>query len=90
MPNTVIYFWYDHLLLRKTGEAKTVQEAIRSHDYEAFKRIRDKYEPNPEGLCYFPATACVYDEGSEELVGEIDIMTPDGFAQITDSDYECG
>lgn len=81
--NAVIYYWYDHLLLRKNGDAKKVQKAIAAHDLETFCQIRDKYQPNDEDLCYFPDVA--YCGGTE-----IDITTPKGFSRITVSEYECG
>ena len=79
----VIYYWYDHLLLRKNGDAEKVQRAIAAHDFDTFCQIRDKYQPNDDGLCYFPDVA--YYKGRE-----IDITTPEGFSRITASEYECG
>jgi len=92
LPNAggveVIYFWYDHYVLRATGEAEQVAQAVAAHDFAAFKRIRDKYEPNEHGWKYFPNAASVWN--GRDYVGTIDVMNPAGFALITDSQYECG
>lgn len=84
----IIYFWYDHLLLRETGEADIVEKAIKKHDFDTFMRIKEKYDRNEQGWCFFPDFAAVYD-GSNRL-GEIDITDPENFAKITYSEYECG
>lgn len=86
---SVIYYWYDHLLLRKTGEAEIVTKAIKQHDFETFKKIFDKY-PATKDCVYFPATAMVWDDDADDFVYEIDITTQEGFAQIDGSEYECG
>ena len=78
----VYYNWYDHGILRETGEAEAVENAIETHDFNAFFSIRDRY-PNTEDYCFFPAYAW---EGNEK----VDITTPEGFARITHSEYECG
>lgn len=84
----VIYFWYDHFVLRNTGEAEKVTQAVADKDFDTFKRIRDKYEPNEQGWCYFPDVAHIWANG--EYVGTVDITTPDGFSKITSEEYECG
>ena len=86
----VVYYWYDQMHLRFNGDAMRVEKAIRAHDLKAFNAIKDKYQPNKEGMCYFPGTAYVYEDGNDESSGEIDITTPEGFAQITESTFECG
>ena len=86
---SVIYFWYDHLVLRETGEAEIVQKAIEQHDFDTFKKIFDKY-PATKDCIYFPTTAMVWSDSADDFVDEIDITTPDGFALIDGSDYECG
>ena len=91
MPNTndaVVYFWYDHLELRNNGDAAKVEQAIATHDLAAFSAIKAKYEPNERGWVYFPEKAFVYRDG--KLAGELDITTQEGFAQITEHEYECG
>ena len=85
----VIYFWYDHLLLRETGEAEIVTKAIEQHDFDTFKKIFGKYPPVKDFI-YFPTTAMVWDDDADDFVDEIDITTPEGFAQIDGSEYECG
>lgn len=79
---SVWYYWYDHCVLRETGEAELVQKAIEAHDFNAFCAIRNKY-PDTEDCCYFPKYA--WNENKK-----VNIMTPDGFAKITNSEYECG
>ena len=86
---SVIYYWYDHLLLRETGEAEIVTKAIEQHDFYTFKKIFDKY-PATKNCVYFPTTAMVFDDDKDDFVDEIDITTPDGFAKIDASEYECG
>ncbi len=90
MNTSVLYYWYDHLLLRENGDAENVTDAINRHDFDAFKRIRDKYQPNKNGWVYFPDTASVWNEDTGELIGQIDINEPENFARITFNEYECG
>lgn len=85
---SVVYFWYDHLELRSNGDAEKVAQAIAAHDLEEFNEIKKKYEPNSRGWVYFPKEAFVYE--GDEIVAEIDITTPSGFAQVTEQHYECG
>lgn len=84
----IIYYWYDHLILRNNGDANIVMKAIGNHDFETFTSIVDKYQPNPYGLMFFPTTASVFQD--DYLVGEINIMNPENFARIDSTDYECG
>lgn len=84
----VIYFWYDHFALRNNGDAERVAQAVAAHDFDAFKRIRDKYEPNEQGWTYFPEVAYIWRD--HEQVGTVNVMTPGGFSLITYSEYECG
>lgn len=84
----IVYVWYDHLELRYNGDAKKVEQAIATHDFEAFNAIKAKYEPNKQGWVYFPTTAFLY--RGNNLVDELDITNPEGFAQITEQEYECG
>ena len=78
----VFYKWYDHGLLRETGEADIVTQAIEEHDFETFRKIRDKY-PETEDYCFFPKYAW---DGSRK----VNITKPEWFARITHSEYECG
>lgn len=80
---SVRYVWYDHLLLRETGEADIVEKAIKEKDFKTFDTIRKKY-----GDEFFPATASIMD--SSEIIGEVDITTPQGFNMIDYSEFECG
>lgn len=81
--NMVYYFWYDHMVLRNTGEAEIVKEAIKAHDFDTFCKIKEKY-PDTEDICYFPPYA--FDDNGEK----VDITTPEGFCKIEGSEYECG
>ena len=80
---TVGYYWYDHLLLRETGEADIVEKAIKEKDFKTFDAMRKKY-----GEFFFPPTASIRD--GYEIIGEVDITTPQGFNMIDYSDFECG
>ena len=93
---SVIYNWYDHLLLRENGDAEKVTKTIENGDYETFMKFYNDYN-NRYTYCYddeeypmifFPDTAAIWYH--DEIVGDIDITTPVGFNMITDSDYECG
>ena len=84
----IIYYWWDHLILRNTGEADIVEKAIKEHDFDTFMRIKKEYDRNECGWCFFPDFAIVYD-GSNRT-GEIDITIPENFSKITYSEYECG
>ena len=86
----IIYYWYDHLILRDTGEAALVQAAIEQHDYEAFCKFCQKYPKTRSGNIFFPKTALIWDNKKHDFVGEVDITTPEGFSKIDSSDYECG
>ena len=79
----VWYFWYDHMVLRNTGEAEIVEEAIKTHDFDTFCKIKERY-PDTDDVCFFPAYAM--DDNGEK----VDITTRDGFNLINRSEYECG
>lgn len=88
-----IYYFYDHLLLRRTGEAEKVIEAVRNKDFKTFKEIFDKYPPYKayDGVeeIFFPTTANLR-TADGEFIKEVDITTPEGFAMIDEAEYECG
>lgn len=92
----VVYYWYDHLVLRDNGDAAIVTTAIKNGDYKTFMEIYNKYPPfttydKEFGECenvYFPDTATIWYK--DEIIGEIYITNPIGFNMITDSEYECG
>lgn len=86
----VVYFWYDHLLLRKNGDAEKVTQAIENGDYDTFMMYYNKYNNkyNKDDLIFFPEYASIFYRDS--WVGTIDITTPVGFSMITSSEYECG
>ncbi len=86
----VVYFWYDHLLLRKNGDAEKVTQAIENGDYDTFMMYYNKYNNkyNKDDLIFFPEYASIFYRDS--WVGTIDITTPIGFSMITFSEYECG
>lgn len=92
----VIYFWYDHLVLRENGDDKIVTKAIQTHDFDTFIKYYNKYPPfkvtdeefGELTIPYFPNTALIFD--GDEIIGTIDITIKKGFEKITDSEYECG
>lgn len=84
----VVYYWYDHLLLRKNGDAEKVQQAIKNHDYDAFMELYNKYEGYE--VLFFPKIAYIYEKDSDEIIGEVLITNRNGFSLINDSEYECG
>jgi hypothetical protein len=87
----VIYYWYDHLLLRKNGDANKVQQAIKNHDFATFMDFYNKYSANNyDGLIFFPEHASIFSKASEEIIGWIDVTTKEGFNLIDDNEYECG
>ena len=89
----VMYVYYDHLILRRTGETKVVEKAIRNHDFDTFMKLYNKYPPyvSRDGASevFFPDVAYIKNMDGE-TIGELDITTPEGFNQIDDVDYECG
>lgn len=90
----VVYYWFDHLLLRENGDAKIVTNAINNGDYDLFMTFHNYYNKtysyDNEGgnLCFFPDTAAVF--YNDELIGEFNITNPVAFRMITHSEYECG
>lgn len=92
---SVIYYWFDHLLLRHNGDAEKVQQAIAAHDFDTFMKFVKKYPPYlaEDGVTeevFFPAYATVYDETTDEAIGELNIMNRENFNKIDSSDFECG
>lgn len=94
----IIYYWYDHLVLRDNGDAEKIQKAIKEHDFDTFMKYYKKYPPfiiedEEFGKCeihYFPDTASIFSNKTNEIIGMIDITTKEGFDLIDESDYECG
>ena len=89
----VMYYFYDHLLLRETGEAQEVLKAVQNKDFDTFKKIFDKYPPytSSDGVTeiFFPTVAYLRNEDGDVLE-EIDITTPEGFVMIDEAEFECG
>lgn len=90
----VMYYWYDHLLLRSNGDAEKVQKSIEDHDFDAFMKFVDKYPPytaEEDGVLipFFPPVAYRMNEDGD-TIEEINVFTPEGFAQIDESEFECG
>lgn len=90
----VVYYWYDHLLLRKNGDADIVQKAIREHDFETYMSMRKKYPPyiDDDGYttAYFPDTAILLDRETGDFIEFVDVTVPEGFDRIESSGFECG
>lgn len=83
----IIYFWYDHGVLRKTGEADAVQAAIKRKDFATFDKIRRKY-PERNDVVFFPEYAVQFCASGKTR--KINITTQAGFERITSSEYENG
>lgn len=84
---TISYYWYDHCILRTTGEANIVQKAIEEHNYDSFMKIYNKYKDKT--ILYFPETATIYDD-EDNFIGTINILNEQNFKLIDYSEYECG
>ena len=93
LGNHVIYYFFDHLLLRRTGEAKQVLEAVKNKDFDTFKKIFDKYPPyiSSDGIedVFFPHEASMFDK-DDNFIGYVDVTTLEGFNLIDEVEYECG
>lgn len=81
----VVYFWYDHLLLRSNGEAEKVEKAIKEKDFDTFMRFKKKY-----GESYLPNYAWAFADDDDMDGTEIDIRIRENFERIDSSEYECG
>ena len=68
----VLYYWFDHLLLRHNGDAEKVQQAIASHDFDTFMKFVNKYPTyvSKDGVreIYFPEYAHVFDIETDEEI----------------------
>lgn len=82
---TIIYYWYDHLVLRKTGEAKLVEKAFQEKDYETFMNFVNKY-----GSEYFPQEATIFSTETDEILGYLDMSKEEAFRMVNCSEFECG
>lgn len=83
-----IYYWYDHLVLRYNGDAKKVEKAIESKDFDAFMEIKEKY--SRKEWTYFPDVIHVWDDEVNDFVDELDINVRENFEKIDHAEYECG
>ena len=87
----VTYYWYDRGEIRGTEDEKIIENAIESHDFETFVKMREKYPPDTdEGFEYFPDEAAVYDIMKEDFIDWIDITNPENFNLIDENEYEWG
>lgn len=78
----VNYYWYHHMTF-SFGEEDIIHRAIQDGDFPTFKMYYLKY-----GNEYFPPTASIYAGG--DIIGKIEIDSPEGFALITYNECECG
>ena len=78
----VNYFWYHHMTF-SFGEEALIHKAIQDGDFPTFKLYYLEY-----GSEYFPPTASIFAGGN--IIGEIEIYSPEGFALITHNECECG
>ena len=94
----IIYFWYDHLVLRNNGDAEKVQKAIQKQDFKTFMKFYRKYpsikwyddELGKCQACYFPQYASIYSKKTNNIIGQIDVTIEEGFKLIDYSEYKCG
>lgn len=90
-----IYYWYDHLVLRYNGDAKKVEDAIDSKNFDAFMKLKKKYSGRHDGVAqarweYFPNVIHVWDDEVCDFVEELDVNVRENFNKITHHEYECG
>lgn len=78
----VNYYWYHHMTF-SFGETELISKAIQDGDFPTFKMYYREY-----GSKYFPLTASIYSGGN--IIGRIEIDSPEGFALITYNECECG
>ena len=100
IPNTInidieiVYYWFDHLILRQNGDAVKVNNAIQNGDYNTFMKYYNyynyeyKYDNNGGSIIFFPDVATIYYQ--DENIGYIDITNPIGFNMICYNEMECG
>lgn len=89
----VIYYWYDHLLIRQLPDIeKAIDSCIKNHEYDVFKQwqfllnYRDKIN-DCEFLIYLPDSVFVeYEDGDYDTLP----MTEELFNKISYNEYECG
>ena len=74
------YYWYHHLCLYDIEE---IGQLIEDGNYKEFMRYY-----NLLGNTFFPETATIYADG--EIIGEVRVDNPEGFALITYNECECG
>lgn len=90
----VHYQYYDHLEIRNTPDEKELERIFKNHDFEGFKKMVKKYPSyiDSQGyeVVYFPETAFVYDNSTDDFVGEINIMNKENFNKIDSAEFECG
>lgn len=78
----VNYYWYHHMLLNPY-EQGYITKAIDDGDFYTFEEYCNQY-----GEFCFPRTASIIVD--DNIIGEIDVHTPEGFALITFNECECG
>ena len=89
----VMYFWFDHCLLRGTGIEKHITEAIEKHDWIQFRTYQEMLNnmvsdgQNNEKWIYLPNHVHVEYEDGEYARFD---MTEELFNEIEFSEYECG
>lgn len=90
----IVYFWFDHLILRENGDAEKVTNAIINGDYDIFMKYYNyynyvyNYNNNGGSITFFPDVAAIFYQ--DEYIGNINITNPLGFSMICSSKYESG
>ena len=95
MVNNKVYMyeWYDHLICRKNGFDKYIEDAILTHNWDAFYlfalMLNNLYEDSDKNqVIFLPKTVRVYDKETEE--SELIELTEENFKLISSVTYECG
>ena len=78
------YYFYDHGILRFTGEDEAIERAIRNHDHNTFMKYYRKYEGN--GM--LPRYASYY--LNDKMYVDIDMTDEMEFSLVSDSESEWG
>lgn len=88
----VVYYWYDHLLIRQSRPLlQLVENSINNHDWNTFLILQDilNNTKDIDGNTYvfLPDDVIVYYEDGGSASRE---LTEDLFNKIDSSSYECG
>ncbi len=91
---SVIYYWFDHLLVRECPKLLSlIETAIKEHDFLTFKYLQfilnnQKTDDGSPSLVYLPNYVSIYYK-DEDIPLHIQ-LTEEVFDMITASEFECG